>query len=32
VTSPESITMVLPDTAAARVGKVRNIVFPEALL
>jgi hypothetical protein len=32
VTSPEGITMVLPDTAAARVGKVRNIVFPEALL
>jgi hypothetical protein len=32
VTSPEGITMVLPDTVAARVDKVRNIVFPEALL
>jgi hypothetical protein len=27
VTSPEGITMVLPDTAAERVGKVRNIVL-----
>jgi hypothetical protein len=32
VTSPELITMVLRDTTAACVGKVRNIVFAEALL